>query len=45
MEIELYSGETEELIEIGKKLTDKYELTIAEDSKYAIGINLIKNGR
>ena len=45
VEIELYSGETEELIEIGKKLTDKYELTIAEDSKYARGINLIKNGR
>lgn len=45
VEIELYSGETDELLEIGKMLTDRYELTIAENSKYARGINLIMNGR
>lgn len=45
VEIEIFNGETEELIEIGKKLNEKYELIPSGDSKYARGINMIRNGK
>lgn len=42
VEVELFSGETEELVAIGEKLRNKYGLATAEVSKYARGLNLIK---
>lgn len=45
VEVELFSGETEELLEIGEKLRDKYGLTPENESKYARGIRIIKENR
>ena len=45
VEVELFSGETEELEEIGKKLVKTYNLETAGLSKYARGLNMIRNGR
>ena len=45
VEIELFSGETEELLELGAKLSETYGLSIQEDSKYARGIALIEKNR
>lgn len=45
VEIELFSGETEELMELGDKLSETYGLSIQEDSKYARGIALIEKNR
>ncbi|MDO4487111.1 MAG: hypothetical protein Q4C46_11080, partial [Bacillota bacterium] len=42
---ELFSGETEELLELGAKLSETYGLTMQEDSKYARGIELIQRNR
>lgn len=42
VEIELFSGETEELMELGKKLSETFGLEIEENSKYARGIELIE---
>lgn len=42
VEIELFSGETEELLKIGKLLQDKYGLTEGNESKYYRGIKLIR---
>lgn len=41
IEIELYSGETEEMVKIGKKLQKKYGLEVENKSKYARGMELI----
>ncbi len=40
-EVELYSGETEELVRIGKIMEDSYSLTPDDLSKYAKGIQMI----
>ena len=45
VEIELFAGDTEELIKIGKKLQDKYKLPEENRSKYYRGIELIKENR
>ncbi len=45
VELELFSGETEELVELGRQLQEKYGLEIQELSKYARGIELIKEGK
>jgi inorganic triphosphatase YgiF len=45
VEVELFSGETEELLEIGQKIQRKYSLETEDMSKYARGIALIKEGR
>ncbi|MDO4869961.1 MAG: CYTH domain-containing protein [Bacillota bacterium] len=42
VEIELYSGETEEMVKIGEKLQNKYGLTSENKSKYAKGLEMIK---
>lgn len=42
VEIELFSGETEEMVKIGRKLRDKYGLEVENESKYARGIEIIK---
>ena len=42
VEIELFSGETEELLELGRKLSETFGLEIEENSKYARGIALIE---
>lgn len=42
VEIELFSGKTSEMIKIGRKLRDKYELAAENKSKYARGVELIK---
>ena len=42
VELELFSGETEELVELGEQLQEKYGLEVQELSKYARGIELIK---
>ena len=44
IEIELYSGETEEMIEIGEKIQKKYGLEVENKSKYARGLELIEGG-
>lgn len=41
VEIELFSGETEELMEIGRKLQEMYGLEAEDTSKYAKGIDLL----
>ncbi|MDO4518443.1 MAG: CYTH domain-containing protein, partial [Bacillota bacterium] len=41
VEIELFSGEEDELKEIGRKLQDSYNLIPENDSKYARGMKLI----
>ena len=43
VEIELFSGETKEMIGIGRKLRDKYDLEAENESKYARGIELIRD--
>ncbi len=45
VELELFSGETEELMELGEQLQEKYGLEVQELSKYARGIELIKKGK
>jgi inorganic triphosphatase YgiF len=41
MEIELFTGEQEELIKIGKEIAEKYNLEPENTSKYGRGINLM----
>ena len=41
VEVELFSGETEELLEIGKRLQEVYGLETEDTSKYVKGIELI----
>ena len=41
LEIELYSGKQEDVVEIGEALAERYALTIENDSKYARGLQLI----
>ena len=43
-ELELFSGETEELEQLGAKMCEKYGLVKEERSKYARGIELINKG-
>jgi len=45
VEIELFSGETEELLELGNKLSEVYNLEVENISKYARGLALIKNNK
>ena len=45
VELELFSGETEELVELGEQLQEKYGLEVQELSKYARGIEIIKKGK
>lgn len=45
VELELFSGETDELVELGEKLRSKFDLSIQENSKYARGIEMIKRGK
>ena len=45
VEIELFTGETEELVEIGKVLQEKYGLEEENKSKYYRGILMIKENR
>ncbi|MBQ0079013.1 MAG: CYTH domain-containing protein [Eubacterium sp.] len=45
VEVELFTGETDELVTIGDKLAEKYNLVTAERSKYARGIDMIRNGK
>ena len=42
VEIELFSGETEELVRLGGLLQEKYHLETEDTSKYARGIALIR---
>lgn len=43
VELELFSGDTEELEKLGASMSEKYGLEKEERSKYARGIELIKN--
>ncbi len=45
VELELFSGKTEELEKLGKKLCDEYGLEKETRSKYARGIKMIKDNR
>ena len=45
VELELYSGDTEELIKVGSLLRDKYNLTEEDESKYSRGMKLIEANR
>ena len=45
VELELFSGETEELEELGKRLCETYDLEKQSKSKYARGIRIIKENR
>lgn len=45
VEIELFTGETEELVEIGKVLQEKYGLEEENKSKYYRGILMIEENR
>lgn len=45
VEVELFSGETEELMEIGRRLQDVYGLEPENTSKYARGIEMIRAGK
>ncbi|MCQ2547084.1 MAG: CYTH domain-containing protein [Clostridia bacterium] len=45
VEVELFSGETDELISIGNLLQEKYDLSPENESKYARGIRMIKENR
>ena len=45
VEIELFSGETSELQELGEKLQKKSDLEKEERSKYSRGIDIIRAGR
>ena len=44
-EVELFSGETEELVEIGKRLQEEYGLEEENKSKYYRGILMIEENR
>lgn len=44
-ELELFSGKTEELQELGRRMCQSYSLEKEDRSKYARGIELIKKGR
>lgn len=44
VEVELFTGETEELVQIGKKMEEAYGLEPEDTSKYARGIEMICNG-
>lgn len=43
VEIELFSGEREEMMEIGKRLQKKYNLLEENGSKYSRGMEIIRN--
>ena len=45
VEVELFTGETEELVQIGQKLQDAYGLTEENKSKYYRGMLMIKENR
>ena len=45
VEIELFSGETGELMELGRLLQQTYGLEVENESKYARGIAIIKQNR
>ena len=45
MEIELFSGDQEDVLRIGKALAEKYQLTAEDRSKYARGLELLENGK
>lgn len=45
VEIELFSGKTDELLELGENIKKRYNLETEDLSKYARGINLIKEGK
>lgn len=45
VELELFSGETEELMELGERISSKFNLETEELSKYARGINIIRRGK
>ena len=45
VEIELFSGESEELECLGRKLCGKYHLEKESRSKYSRGIRIIKDNR
>lgn len=44
-EIELFSGDEEELMELGRRLQKKYGLEVENVSKYSRGIRMIKDNR
>jgi Uncharacterized conserved protein len=44
LEIEIYSGEKEELLAIGKKISEKYNLEPELKTKFTRGVELIKLG-
>ncbi len=44
VEVEFFSGEQEELLKVGEKLAQRYELVPEKISKYARGLALIENG-
>lgn len=45
VEVELFSGETEELLQIGRRIQETYDLVPEDTSKYAKGIELICEGK
>jgi triphosphatase len=45
MEIELFSGDQEDVIRIGKTLAEKYQLTAENRSKYARGLKLLEDNK
>ena len=45
VEIELFTGETEELLEIGRKLQEAYGLEEENRSKYSRGLTMIEENR
>ena len=45
VEVELFTGETEELLRIGRKMQKQYDLIPEDTTKYAKGIELIRKGR
>lgn len=45
VEVELFSGETEELLDVGKRIQEVYGLEPEDKSKYARGIELICAGK
>ena len=45
MEIELFTGETDELLRVGKRMQKQYGLEAEDVSKYAKGIQLIRGDR
>lgn len=43
LEIELFSGDQEDVLRIGKNLAEKYQLTAEDRSKYARGLKLLED--